>query len=244
MKKWQSAAARRIGELSGTSSVERGVAVIVERLLNGVSCPPTDLDQLMRKLNVVDCKLDQDMLVPGELRRSGDKLEIYLIPGLSKGRQRFTIAHELGHAIFESSGSGRHRHGRELERLCDKIAAEILMPKAIFIKLVGNRPTIDRLIELSRQFETSLSATLIRAAELYGVRAFEVDNGTINWSIGISQREFAGAGSSFQRSIERGMDGESGRESIELHFGSRFTKWQMEWRCVGREKRAVFLLTP
>lgn len=244
MNKWQSAAARRIREISGTSSVEAGIPVIVERLIDGVPCPPTDLDELMRKLNVAGSELDEDMLVPGELRRWGHKLKIYLIPGLGKGRTRFTIAHELGHAIFESSGRGCPRHGEELEHLCDKIAAEILMPRTIFKSLAGHRPTIDRVIELSRLFQTSLPATFKRTAELYGVRAFEVDNGTINWSAGISSRGFAGAGSSFKQGIKRAMDGERGSESVELNFGSRFTKWRMEWRCLDQEKRAVFLLTP
>lgn len=243
MQKWRSAAAKRIKKLGGARSVEGSIVVLVQRVLTSVTCPPTDLDEVMRQLNIVGCELDNEMIVPGEIRQTDDGLKIFLIPGLSKGRKRFTVAHEIGHAIFESSGPGSPRSGQELERLCDKIATELLMPTRIFRLHAGAKPALDRVIGLCDLFQTSLAATLRRASELYGVAAFEVEDGKINWAAGISRAWLAGASSTFRESIRQAMHGESGTESVEFHVGTGYTRWNMEWRCLGQEKRALFLLT-
>ncbi|MGH7808353.1 MAG: hypothetical protein ACRENT_09710 [Thermodesulfobacteriota bacterium] len=92
MQKWRSAAAKRIKKLGGGQSVEGSIISLVEHLLTGLACPPTDLDEVMARLNIVSCEQDNDMIVPGEIRRTSDGLKIYLIPGLAKGRKRFTSA--------------------------------------------------------------------------------------------------------------------------------------------------------
>lgn len=244
MEKWRSAAAKRIKKLGGGQSVEDPIISLVERLLTGVTCPPTDLDEVMRRLNIVGCELDHDMVVPGEIRQTSNGLKIYLIPGLAKGRRRFTIAHELGHAIFESTGRGRPRSGKELERLCDKIAAELLMPTKIFRKQASINPTLDHLMELADLFQTSITATFRRASELCGIRAFEVEDGTLNWSAGISRVWLGRASSTLHESIQKAMNGESGKGCVVFYFGAGYTKWDMEWRCVAQGKRAFFILTP
>ncbi|MCH7738147.1 MAG: ImmA/IrrE family metallo-endopeptidase, partial [Chloroflexi bacterium] len=80
-------------------------------------------------------------------------------------RQRFSIAHELGHLLLQQSGiekrsssETKHRDsfGRnQEERMCDQIAAEILMPKDIFIN-DGNRHgwTLDSLSLMSKDSTT------------------------------------------------------------------------------------------
>jgi len=222
--------------------VEGSIISLVEHLLRDVTCPPTDLDMVMRRCNIVNCELDHDLVVPGEIRQTSDGLKIYLTPGLSTGRERFTVAHEVGHAIFESTGQRCPRRGEELERLCDKIATELLMPTGIFKKYAGPNPTLDRVIELCDLFQTSIAATLRRVPELYRVRTFEVRDGTTTSKI--SNIWLAGASPTFHESILRAMNGESGKEAIEFYTNTGYTRWNMEWRCLRQRKHALFMLTP
>ena len=143
---WTSAAADRIRKLGGSQDVDESVERIVDRLVTGDASVPTNLDRVMRSLGVACLEEDREMFVPGELRKRDGQLVVALLPSLKAGRRRFTIAHELGHAVFESTGSGRPRTGKELERLCDKLAAAILMPRDSFRAHVGSAITLSRLM--------------------------------------------------------------------------------------------------
>ena len=95
-------------------------------------------------------------------------------------RQRFSMAHELGHLILLKSQQARLKgdadmmmkqraHGRnnEEELLCDQIAAEILMPRLAFQEdgwMEGW--SLRSLRTLSRLYRTSVPATAMRMVEL------------------------------------------------------------------------------
>ena len=97
-------------------------------------------------------------------------------------RQRYSLAHELGHIMllsdqlptltppsptrYRSSGSAAEDTKAE-ERLCDAIAAELLMPQEIFTSAVGESGrSLARLPRLANRFGTSLTAAAIRYWEL------------------------------------------------------------------------------
>ena len=92
-------------------------------------------------------------------------------------RQRFSFAHELAHLILRESGvsmsrgpASKNRHtgaSTPEERLCDQIAAEILMPRADF-QNAGNSAgwTLTSLGRLAAKYETSMEATAIRMVDL------------------------------------------------------------------------------
>jgi len=108
------------------------------------------------------------------------KYSIKLNKNHSDNRQRFTIAHEIGHTFFfdlEPEISTRARiliedndlsnTNKQEEYLCNVAAAEILMPSKVFserIRLSG--PSSKTIINLSRLFKTSLWATSRRLVEL------------------------------------------------------------------------------
>jgi len=91
-------------------------------------------------------------------------------------RQRFSVCHELGHTFFgndsdaRSSGtpSDRERFEYDLEeRLCNFIAAELLMPRALFEPLVQDCfPCFDSLTMLARSFGVSIEAAARRIIAL------------------------------------------------------------------------------
>lgn len=92
-------------------------------------------------------------------------------------RQRFSIAHELGHLLLQQSGlekssSSETKHRDSLnrnyeERLCDQIAAEILMPQDVFTG-DGNEYgwSLGALDRLSNMYQTSIPATARRMIDL------------------------------------------------------------------------------
>ena len=80
-------------------------------------------------------------------------------------RKRFTLAHEIGHLLLGKPGL-RSSCGRDaaLERKCDAIASELLMPtdEAIpFIRSLG-KPTPEKLRTIASRFDVSLQAAAFR----------------------------------------------------------------------------------
>lgn len=79
-------------------------------------------------------------------------------------RKRFTLAHEIGHLLLGEQGLSSCGHNQELERKCDTIAAELLMPtnEAIsFVKSLG-QPSPEKLKSVAQQYSVSLQTAAIR----------------------------------------------------------------------------------
>lgn len=98
--------------------------------------------------------------------------------GRSWGRIRFSIAHEIIHTFFQNTEGVYHLRtadrrlwahspeARDLERLCDLGAAELLMPMPIFRRAViesGLRASA--VPEIAARFEVSLEAAAVRMVE-------------------------------------------------------------------------------
>ena len=102
-----------------------------------------------------------------------------LAPGT---RQNFSLAHELAHIMVleaESSDQGlpkqtRYRSSASAtakwkaeERLCDAIAAELLMPEQLFTREISKfGRSLEHLPRLAKLFGASLTATAIRYSEV------------------------------------------------------------------------------
>ena len=185
--KWKSAAARRLLEMSGVDSVDKAVPAVVAQILSGISCPPTDIEALCARLNVAEI-VDDDIPVVGTLCRENGTFRIVCAAGQSAARRRFTIAHELAHVLFESSGPRAPRVGTELERLCDMLAAEVLMPRALFQSALGGAIVDSVAVRaLASQFQTSLTATAIRCVDFCPISVVDVDRGQVRWRRGPAQ---------------------------------------------------------
>src|SRR5262249_6300221 len=88
----------------------------------------------------------------------------------------------LGHAIFERTGPRCPRRGAAVEQLCDKIAAEILMPTKPFRAALGASVDVTTALELSERFETSIHATAIRIARFTDVAFFATQGQDPIWT--------------------------------------------------------------
>ena len=87
-----------------------------------------------------------------------------------KTRRRFTIAHELGHYVLHRDEIGvgegitddalyRSRLSGPLERLANRFAANLLMPRDLIVEAINQG--VDSVEELAAKFEVSRSAMSI-----------------------------------------------------------------------------------
>ncbi|GAW28946.1 XRE family transcriptional regulator [Carboxydocella sp. ULO1] len=85
-------------------------------------------------------------------------------------RQIFTLMHELvhvwiGESVLDAELEDSHEPDEHLERLCDQVAAELLMPEADF-KNAWNGEPYEQAQRAAKVFKVSAWATLKRALEL------------------------------------------------------------------------------
>lgn len=130
---------------------------------------PVNLDDLARRMGV-DRILERPTLVDGRLLSGPDGIFVEVSSKRGYARQRFTIAHELGHLWLAQRGRDSEKGTlgwREEERFCDQFAASVLMPRIWIAKRAKqSQPDLRTLELLSLEARTSLSATLIRVREV------------------------------------------------------------------------------
>ncbi len=91
-------------------------------------------------------------------------------------RQRFSIGHELGHwhhhrgrtLICRSEDIGSRKQGTpKLERVADTYAADLLLPRYLFVPIARQHAKLSfrTVRELGNEFDASLTATAIRLVE-------------------------------------------------------------------------------
>lgn len=241
--RWDSAAARRIVEFAGgTSTVEDAVRAVAARFLHGVACPPTDLEVLKERLNVRRIEPIKGLPISGELRPDGDGLTVVYSASMPEGRRRFTIAHEFGHAVFEQTGPNCPRHGAELERICDMLASEFLMPSEVFMTRLNLNIHPTEIFRLAREFGTSIAATSVRCAQLLGVSIFQINDAEFEWGFGAIRRksDLTGCRDALRDSIDAAMAGADGEGSVYLQRRAQ----RLQWTCLKGQRRALFVMQP
>ena len=244
-RRWQSAAARRLLALAGdVQSIEEAVDLIVERLLEGTHSYPTNLTVVAHKVSA-EIKFDKTLVGSGGLERLGMGYRILCSPEQPPTRQRFTIAHEIAHIVFQETGPHCPRRGRELERLCDMISAALLIPKDVFNAGVKPRLSLADLSDLARRCEVSLAMTLIRAAEMR-------ENCSIGYIVDEDDEEVIAGGDmhwikrnapeAYKQLWELGTDRREGRTLLPISTSSLKGEFLLEWSTMGPLFRHVILL--
>jgi hypothetical protein len=153
---------RRIASLVGEKDLRRAIQVFAGNH-RGAS---QSLDVLARELGVSRI-LEQELPFEGGLFRLSDgELVIKLNSGSSFVRKRFTLAHEIAHLLLDTVPAHRStdRADKDLERTCDLMAAELLMPTeeaANFINGLGS-PSPENLKAIASRYTVSLQTAAIR----------------------------------------------------------------------------------
>lgn len=90
---------------------------------------------------------------------------IVLLDGIKDGaRQRFTIAHELGHLLLDINSKGIDE-----EKLCNRFASALLMPKDAVINEFGSSRfniSFFELVAFKNEFKVSYTAIIYRLKDL------------------------------------------------------------------------------
>lgn len=142
---------------------------------------PIDVEMAVQRLGgevIRSARVDPD--VEAKVARAGERFKIFIQKGKPEARQRFSIAHELGHLFlhmgylidpdrwsesdeYRDSVYYRFGHGIEEEE-ANEFAAAFLMPedefRGITARLLSRGP--DAVDEIARHFATSRDATVVR----------------------------------------------------------------------------------
>jgi predicted transcriptional regulator len=241
-RKWRSAISRAVKAHAAAATVEEAVASLAREMLNGVECPPTDLEALCEKSGISLAQSD-DLIGSGALMSDGTGLQILYARDLSLARRRFTIAHEFGHATLQKITRGRVSASNELERLCDMFATELLMPKAVFLSEIGSSFRLSEVPALAHRFRVSLTSAAIRVAELTGVSVFEIDKDEVRWGVGlIKRRPLSALHYALSGSITEALNGRSGIDHVGMTIGESFVRCDVEYWPIGKKERALIML--
>ena len=100
---------------------------------------------------------------------------IVLLNGITDGaRQRFTIAHELGHLLLNITNENLDE-----EKLCNRFASSFLMPKEAVINEFGfsrNNISFYELTAFKSEYKVSIAATLYRLRDLNIISEYTYKN--------------------------------------------------------------------
>jgi Zn-dependent peptidase ImmA (M78 family) len=157
----------------------------VEKLLRhfDIENPPVPVDQLAKKLGIFLCPLPADDEISGAIVRKDGRVIIAVNPAHHRNRQRFTIAHELGHFFFHS---GMEEHVDKDFRLswrrvagsppgvdwqeitANRFAAELLMPTRFMKSDLDTIGVMDKraVTLLALRYKVSPEAMKIRLSNL------------------------------------------------------------------------------
>ena len=139
---------------------------------------PINCKSLLLKLNVFTVYRPLSDDFSGMCLRKGDLMFILLNSNQTRGKQHFTIAHELYHLFFQDDfkphacNPGNTKGVDANEKLADAFASELLLPEMGLKKMIPlneldkKEITISTILILENYFSVSHSALLIRLRSL------------------------------------------------------------------------------
>ncbi len=146
---------------------------VLKAIQAGWQGPPFDPFKLADLLGIPTIPRE-DVLDARVVSGSSNRLQIEFNPNRPWGRVRFSIAHELAHALFPDCAESIRNRGRtdtqerddwQLELLCNVAAAEFLMPVGDEIDPCSP-VTVDNIMRLQKEFDVSTEAIAIRLAKV------------------------------------------------------------------------------
>ncbi len=113
---------------------------------------------------IITTDVETDKKFDGLAGKIGNTPVVVISTAQSGDRQRFTLAHELGHLVLH----GRLAESIDEEKACNLFAGAFLLPKQALIEHLGvNRRQIEprELFMLKHEYGISMLATLVRAGQ-------------------------------------------------------------------------------
>lgn len=175
---WTNPSVRRLaGDLDPVQVItERARSLTLSMIQEGWPGPPYDPLWVAEQLGVEavpDGDAPDARTVPTGAGKFGVTIEYN--PNRPASRRRFSVAHEIGHLLFDDvAESTRNRQVMdraqtddwELELLCNIAAAEIAMPVGSFDELQETELSMRAALELRAKLDVSFEALLLRVVRL------------------------------------------------------------------------------
>jgi len=133
-----------------------------------------DVEKLVRFIPNVELEYaSMDSTLSGSLSKQGETWLIRVNKMHSKTRQRFSIAHELGHFVYHKDDENefvdttffRGMTSDNLEYTANRFASELLMPEDQVRQLI-DKDNVRSVAELAERFGVSSAAMLFRVKDL------------------------------------------------------------------------------
>jgi len=135
---------------------------------------PIDIKKLIQKFNINIIEEEMEYGMSGYIEKRADGWKIGVNKYDSLTRQRFTLAHELGHYILHKDKIIDKKHEdyillrdneyTPMEREANEFASELLMPAKHFRKYI--QEGITKFKDLAEKFNVSVNAIKYRAYKL------------------------------------------------------------------------------
>lgn len=156
----------KISKRTGESDVAKAVEVLTDRFRT----PGETLNALSRQFGVQEILL-QPLPFDGGVYEIEGKRVIKINSLASASRRTFTLAHEIGHLILEQSikCTSSCSTDADLERACNCVAAELLMPVQETKKVAEalGKQSPEKLSPIANHFGVSLQTAAQRLYELH-----------------------------------------------------------------------------
>lgn len=155
-------------EINTYEEIEDKVIQLRSKLNLGVD-PISDLLEIIESLGFIVIFIDPINGFDGKEGLVDDKPFIVLANDKSGDRQRYSLAHELGHILIK-------HNNLEDEKVADYFAGAFLMPKVSLVKDLGeNRNTITmfELKNLKEKYKVSMQSIIFRACQLEIISEYE-----------------------------------------------------------------------
>jgi hypothetical protein len=180
MTRWTSPEAAELARSAGVGDAEDAMRRFARTLLDecGDRSIPVRLSTLFAWGGIRKVR-SENMSLEGALRRLPDgRFDLLVREDAAPTRQRFSVAHELGHVLFyrhaprakASQLSRGARAPEEEERLCNIAAEELLMPRVVVERVCAATCGAARVLQLAQECDVSIEASMIRLAPLWDAR--------------------------------------------------------------------------
>lgn len=183
----------RYEENDGQMPLSERPAEVAERIIDQcrIKSAPVDLHKIAQENSIEissSTTIDADgwILFPKDQKWAAIKYR----PNMTLGRQRFTIAHELGHFFLKNvdtdeqscqiDGGQKNEH----ERDADEFASNLLMPEKLIKKTIGTKiKGYEDILKIGQSFEVSQQAAALRLMQVtsHPAAAIYSEGGVIKW---------------------------------------------------------------
>ena len=146
--------------------VEHAVSVLIKEWKIGINAIPNVVEMLEDKeIKVIEADAPPEF--DGLSGWADNNIPVIVINvHYENERKRFTALHELGHTILQFDSTLSEK---EKEKLCNRFAGALLMPKETFISELGGKRTsisLPELKTLKESYGISIQAIMARARDL------------------------------------------------------------------------------